>query len=167
LAAEARVWRERCDRASADARAAYVRTKAAEKLTRVEQVRCRELETKISNIMAAALNEPGRVEGCDKIRFHRRIEASDWAKNLAGRTGEPVEVYKTYPCNTCPRSPVTMSRYWHVGHRGSADAQASKAEAQQQRSQARASARRSGRLVEQRVDPEVLARLREIGGQDG
>lgn len=105
MVAEAALWRTRADRHSAETREAYVRAKAAERLLREEQVRCRELEAKMTALLMAKLNEPERVEGCGKVRFHREPEAHDWAGFLAGKSGEPADVFTVYPCKTCPRSP--------------------------------------------------------------
>lgn len=55
-----------------------------------------------------------------------------------------------------------MRRHFHVGHGLSPEARAAKAMGKTQRGARRLTARADGKLIEQRVDPTVLARLREI-----
>jgi hypothetical protein len=159
LAAEAALWRARCDRSNAERDASRARAVQAGKDLRAAQ-------RKIDTLLALA-KEPDRVNGCSKVRFHRQQEAEDWAAAVASRTGEPVETYETYPCKACPRSPVTVERYWHVGHRPTDEARAAQVAGELRRRAEIIDARRGGRLLEQRVDPTVLARLRELGGGDG
>jgi hypothetical protein len=59
-----------------------------------------------------------------------------------------------------------MRRYWHVGHRGSEQAQASKAATRRQREADRAAARRQGNLLRQRVDPATVAKLLALKKED-
>ena len=148
LAAEVELWRRRNRGAEAERDAAYVRAKNSE----------RELRAFVHE----GLNEPGRVDGCTKVRFHREPEARDWADAIARRTGEKPEDYHTYQCKKCPRSPVTMARYWHAGHPLTPGAVASKEAYVQRRRAEQKSAAGNGRLLGQRVDPRVLAQLRRI-----
>lgn len=157
LAAEVQLWRDRQDQAEAQRNQAHVRAKTAEKALRQAAARVRELE----DLLDRGLNEPDRVEGCSKVRFHRRAEAGDWAEVIAKAAGESVQAYETYPCKVCPRSPLTVRPYWHAGH--AKKAKESKQAAQMRRSSAKLDARRDGRMVEQRVDPAVLDKLRQIG----
>ncbi len=162
LVAEVELWKRRRDRVEQERNAAHARAKAAEKELRQAAVRERDLESRISELLVAALNEPGRVEGCEKVRFHQQDEAGGWRDRLSKLSREPVEVFTVYGCKTCPRSPVTMRPYWHVGHLGSEAAQKSKAAAAQRRAEERNKARRAGLLLGQRVDPGVLAKLHQM-----
>jgi hypothetical protein len=152
LVAEIELWKSRCQRNEQRLHEAYARAKTAEKLLR--QFR-REVYDR--------LDEPARVDGCIKVRFHRRPEAADWAVAVANGCNEDPADYNTYQCKICPRSPVTTARYWHVGH----DSKQAKAAATAARRAQEAAARRGGRQLDQRIDPTVLARLRrEIGKQE-
>jgi len=108
------------------------------------------------------LNEPDRVDGCSKVRFHREPEAAEWGRHIASRCGENPDVYYAYECRTCPRSPLTMGKYWHAAHDGTAAAEAERAASMQRREDQRRAASRAGRLLKQRVDPRILAQLRKI-----
>jgi hypothetical protein len=158
LVAEADLWQMRCERSNVDRDETRVRAKAAEEKLRAAERRINELRE------AARLREPDRVDGCSKVRFHRRAEADDWAAAIARRTGEGVEAYHTYACKVCPRSPVTMRRYWHAGHLGTEEAKAAEAAGQNRRAVQQLDASRAGRLLGQRVDPTVIAKLRDLHG---
>ena len=90
-------------------------------------------------------------------------EAGDWADSISADTGQSRDVFYTYKCKLCPRSPATNKQYWHVGHRYTERAQASKTAERQGRIARQATARRAGMLVGQRVDPTILDKLRKIG----
>jgi hypothetical protein len=152
LRAEIALWRERREREAEEKRAAYARAKDAERVNS-------ELRHRITNLIQAKLNEPDRAEGCGKVRFHREDEARDFAQDLATRTGQPLEVFNIYGCRICPKSPATIRRYLHVGHRGSEYAQTVKVESKRSAGARQAAARRDGVTVAQRVDPRVVAEL--------
>jgi hypothetical protein len=167
LIAEAELWKARNGRKEQLLKEAFARAKTAEKGLRaagVEQGRVEELTARVAALTAlvdAGLGEPERREDCSKVRFHRQEEAEDWAATIGEATGEGAEALNAYQCKVCPRSPVTMRRYWHAGH---ADGGSSAAKAARHRSrQIRAAeARRDGNLLAQRVDPSVLDRIRKM-----
>jgi hypothetical protein len=101
------------------------------------------------------------VDGCGKVRLHWRPEADRWADEIARGTGQPREVLEVYQCKACPRSPVTIQRYWHVGHPLDEDGRAAKAAAKRVRADVRSGAVADGRTVGQMVSPAVMAKLRE------
>ncbi len=162
LVAEAELWRARCERKDGEKYEAHARAKAAEKDLRQAEARIREMQSRLNAVVNAGLNEPGRVEGCAKVRFHWQPEAAEWVAIIVQRTGGVADALNTYQCNVCPRSPVTVQRYWHVGHLGTKEAQAAKAAGVRRRNAQEAAARRDGKLLEQRVDPAVLAQLRKL-----
>jgi hypothetical protein len=151
LRTEADRWRQRCEWADEGKRRAYARAKEAEKLVR-----------QIRHQLHDQLNEPERVDGCSKVRFHREDEADGWAAAIAQATGEDPAAYMTYDCKRCPRSPVTMRKYWHVGHDDSGEAQREKAAGRARRADQVIAARKAGRTVAQQVDPQTAARLRDL-----
>lgn len=159
LVEEVELWKGRCDRNSAERNQVHVEVKALKK-------RLREVEGALRSFMVAGLNEPDRVEGCSKVRFHREAEAHDWAESIARGNGEAVDVYRVYPCKLCPRSPVTIKSYFHVGHAGSRAGQTAKKNGKARRTEQIAAAGRNGNLIRQRVDPEVLAKLRKMAEED-
>lgn len=178
---EARMWRHRCERSNLARDEAYGRAKAAKKEMRAVQLeldaarRAAQLELDaarrqiddLRELVADGLNQPDKADGCHKVRFHWRSGAQEWAASISRRTGEPLEVYDTFPCKVCPRSPVTMRRYWHVGHFSDEAAQASKRAVEDRKGSAKLDARRAGKLVEQRLDPAVRARLDQFRRGDG
>jgi hypothetical protein len=151
LIAEALAWKTRCKSSNEARDAAYARAKAAERLAKTA-----------GRMVRDGLNEPDRVQGCAKVRFHQQIEAESWAAAIAADTGESVRNYNTYACKTCPRSPVSLSRYWHVGHVGSMEAQIDKDASKDRRIARHIAARRDGATIEQRIDPRIMAKLRGI-----
>lgn len=189
LRAESAMWQARSARAEAELRNAHARAKAAEKALRLKthddamwQARYERAKAqrdrveaelgkaharlrRIRNDLHGQLVEPARVDGCAKIRFHEDTDAARFAAKLAATTGEELEAYVAYQCRICPRSPVTVSRFWHVGHREPGAAGLAKEARLLQISQRRAAAGREGRLLSQRVDPAVLARLRSTRQQ--
>jgi hypothetical protein len=152
---EVATWRRRKDAAEREKAAAHVRAKEAEALAH-----------RTRNELHDRLNQPDRVDGCTKVQFHQQDEAREWLLKIATEAGEDPGQYRTYDCKICPRSPVTMRRYWHVGHRGSEQAQASKAATRRQREADRAAARRQGNLLRQRVDPATVAKLLALKKED-
>ncbi len=156
LLAEVGLWQRRQHAAELARDQAHDRARHAERLLR-----------SLRHEMRDGLNEPARADGCSKIRFHRKQEAEDWMAAVAAASGEDVEHFNVYDCKTCPRSPVTHARYFHVGHTGTEESEASKAAAKVRRRQEAGAARRQGRTVAQRVDPRVLAQLRKIGTEEG
>ena len=161
LVAEAQLWKTRSRRSDAEGRAAHVRAKTAEKSLRAAEAGIEALLA----LLDAGLEEPRREDGCSKVRFHRQQEADDWAVAIAEASGEGVEAFNSYQCKVCPRSPVTIQRYWHAGH-ANGDSQTAKAARQKRRAERAALARRDGNLISQRVDPAVLDRLRRLGRED-
>jgi hypothetical protein len=163
LQADVEVLKSRCAGLAARTRAADRRVLAIAAQARTAQageVAALALVRRIQEEVWGQLVEPPSADGCQKIRFHREGEAVEFAEALAAKTGEPVAAYNAYPCQRCPRSPVTVRRYYHVGHvSGSAAAEAARKAEHLRRT---ADAHRGGRLVEQRVDPAVLARLRQV-----
>ena len=151
------MWQRRCEAAQAQAREAYSRAKVAEKAAR----EANQLAESVREEVLCRLAEPPQADGCEKIRFHHRAEADEFAEALSSDTKQGRDAYRVYQCNVCPRSPVTMHRYWHVGHPNRAAA--IKAAGIQKRRRESASAYQEGRQLQQRVDPTVLARLRRIG----
>lgn len=162
LVAEARLWRERCERKNAQIMAAHARAKDAERQVRELRAEVAGAQERISSVLALRLTEPDRVDGCAKIRFIRQEEAADFRETLSSASGEPIGALDVYRCKICPLSPVTMLRHWHVGHGRSREAQEAKAAGRAQRGSERAGARAAGLLIEQRVDATVAAKLREI-----
>lgn len=170
LIAEAQLWKNRQaetekSRHQAYARAEYSRSRllAVEALLRDSESRLREL---VRDVLDGAYNEPGRVEGCIKVRFHFEQEAADWGATIARRYGEAPDAYEAYPCKVCPRSPVTTARFWHAGHPEKSAGLTAKVARERADRARRAEAGRDGRLLSQRVDPLVLAQLRKIGKPD-
>ena len=158
LVADAERWHQRCLRSNAARDEAYARIKTLRGQVHDADLRVHAIRA----ILADRLSEPTRITGCDKVRFHREDEAVDWLADIARNVGQPEHVFHVYDCKTCPRSPVTMARYFHVGHTGSARGQAAKAAGKARDAKRRAEAEKAGRLLRQRVDPRVLARLVEI-----
>ncbi len=156
LAEEVQLWKTRCGSADAGQRVAHVRAKAAEKDLRAAGARIEALV----RLLDDRLDEPRREDGCSKVRFHRRPEADDWAAAIGDVSGEGAEAFNSYRCKVCPRSPVTMQRYWHAGHRFGS--QAAKAAREERRAAETSRAHQNGRMIVQRVDPVVLDRLRQI-----
>lgn len=156
LRGEADLWMERCRRSNEERDAARERAEQADQLV-----------ARLQQQINAGLNEPDRVEGCDKIRFHRWQEAEDWRVELAYHTDQNPDALHAYDCKVCPRSPITMRRYFHVGHPARRVSQREKRAAQGRRAGERIEARREGRLINQQVDPLVLAKLKQIqnGGE--
>lgn len=155
--------KRRADRAEEARNEAHQRVKAEKAVRHAAVNRATHLEAQVRRLRAQlAQFEPGRVEGCVKVRFHRQAEADEFMAQLAEETGEPVEAYNVYGCKTCPRSPLTHRRYLHVGHPARQDAQHSKATGKARRVASRAEARRGGLLVEQRLDPDTAAKLRAL-----
>jgi hypothetical protein len=166
LIAEAELWKARAGYSDAHTREAHVRAKAAEKRARRAEIRAGGAEERIRVLLDESLNEPGKVEACSKVRFHHKPEADAWADRIAKISGEAREVFDVYGCKFCPRSPVTHRRYLHVGHGWSKQAQASRETAQHDRAMQRSTAQREGKLIEQRIDPRVMARLRDLGRRE-
>lgn len=170
LEIELAVWRGRCDRADHAVLVAEQRVAAAEYLAERAEADAQaveELVEKIRGELFDRVNEPGRAQGCEKIRFHHQEPARDFMLFLARETQEDPRCWLTYQCKVCPRSPVTVQRYWHVAHDDSVDAQHEKALGMQRRGRQRAEARRAGRLVEQRLDPAAVAKLLELKNATG
>jgi hypothetical protein len=169
LAAEAELWRTRCERASEQNRQEGVRAKAAERQVRAlgEEMerQARKLQAEIrrlTEVIEQRLAEPGPGEGCTKIRFHREPEAADFLTQLAGQTRSDPDVYRVYRCRLCPRSPVTMTSYFHVSHRNTSAGRQTKQDSKEQWKQREVDARKRGTLLSQRVSPADLARLRAM-----
>jgi hypothetical protein len=158
LVAEAELWKARNERKEAERNAAHVRAKAAERQLRAAEAAIERLRA----IVDAGFDEPGRETGCTKARFHRQSEAEDWAVQIAEARDEAGDAYEAYPCKVCPRSPVTMQRYWHAGHRVRGQSAIAKATSLRRRKEQETAARRAGQLVGQLVDPTVLAKLRKL-----
>lgn len=120
----------------------------------------RRLEPEMEQLQRIAIAESNAAvrRECQKERFHREAEASEWLAKIAENTEQPVDWLEVYPCPVCPRSPLTGSRYLHVRHVDRETKQASL----KRRQQAIGEAHRDGRRVEQLIDPEVLARLKAI-----
>lgn len=154
--AKARLRRKEIERVKA-----YFRAKELEQSLQVTQARIDELLA----LVAAGLAEPPGVDGCSKVRFHHQKNAEDWAARIGRRTGEGVEAYRAYPCKDCPRSPVTMRRYWHAGHSEAGQSMIAKAAFIERRRETEHAARRDGNLLSQRLDPAVLAGLRKLRDQ--
>lgn len=162
LEIELAVWRGRCDRADQVVLVAEQRVAAAEYLAEQAEADAQAAEAlveKIKGELFDRVNEPDRVEGCEKIRFHHQEPAHDFMLWLCREAQEDPQFWLTYQCKVCPRSPVTLQRYWHVAHDDSVDAQHEKALGMRRRGRQRAEARRAGRLVEQRIDPAAVAKL--------
>lgn len=168
LRGEAERWRERCEKSNAEKQRVHGRLKAQRKELNslVHEQRCRadRAEARLARAMArlaTMATEPARAEGCSKVRLHHRSEADSWAEQIANGTGSRVEDLEVYQCRSCPRSPVTMGRYWHVGH--SLSGVAARVESKERYAAAQGRARAAGTQIAQRVDPQVLARLKEMG----
>lgn len=73
--------------------------------------------------------------------------------------------YHAYSCKDCPRSPVTMRRYWHAGHSELGQSMIAKAAFIERRRETERAARRDGNLLAQRLEPAVLAGLRKLRDQ--
>lgn len=158
----AETWERRCAVAQGQTREAHValreaRVRGGEQKHRAEVAEAR-LRSAQQRLELAA--EPVQRPGCGKVRLHRRAEADEWREQIEQRTGK-ADGLAVYSCKVCPRSPVTMKRYFHVGHpHGAEEAkQASKAE----HFRAQAVAEREGLTIGQRVDPRVMAKLRGMG----
>lgn len=164
LRAEAELWRVRCERSNSDRDRATRVAKQMRREAGQERHRGDVLEAKLRSAMQqlALAAEPERTPGCAKVRFHQRSEAEQWMRQVLEDTGGQDGEMKTYPCRACPRSPVTMARYWHVGHpakgREARDAAKERARA------ATRAARTAGRTIAQQISPEVLAVLRTMSG---
>lgn len=167
LRAEAEKWERRCRGAEAEAMRAHAMRKAA----RLEMSdRLHELGNRACNAeqQLAALRaklrtdgEPGR-RGCEKVRLHGYDEAERWRIQVERETG--ASLLRVYRCKVCPRSPVTMQRYFHVGHAGNAEAQAAKQAEKQARVEAAVVAGKAGTTLAQRIDPRSLAALAQLRG---
>lgn len=158
LMAEVQQWKSRTERSEKATLAACLRAKNAEERLREAEQQVLDLQ----GLLHDRFTEPTRADGCDKIRFHNKTEADDFGAAVAQRSGEDPSVYYTYGCKICPRSPVTMLRYWHVGHPARKKAQQSKEAAKQRRADQQRQARRAGNQIVQRLDPEVAERLRAL-----
>jgi hypothetical protein len=171
LRAEMELWKARCDRHSMQTREAYARAKASEKEERRLRQELARAHREAKHAEAYAirvidqlhdrLNEPPRKEGCLKIRFHREPEAQAYAAHIASTTGEPAEAYEAYRCKSCPRSPVTMQPYYHIGHRMTEEGRRAREAGRSRQGKRRALALRDGRTVEQLVAPETLRKMIE------
>lgn len=110
----------------------------------------------------ALLNQPADSGKCVKVRFHQRPEAEEWLLQVAANGGTSPELYKTYPCDDCPRSPVTIRRFWHVAHLATKEARDAAAASKARHSQLIKKSFRAGTALEQRVDPAILAKLNAL-----
>jgi len=162
LRAEAEVWRRRCERKDVELREAHARAKEHRRMAGEHRARVNELVEQLANAKQklALAGEP--AGGCGKVRLHRRADAEEWAELIVQRTNGPSNAMTAYQCRSCPRSPVTLSRYWHVGHPGTPEAQAVRRETKDRRKQAEAAANRNGLMIGQQIDPSVMAKLREL-----
>ncbi len=161
------MWRRRRGREAEEKRAAHGRVGAVRvelgqvrHALSIERGRVEHLENELRKARArlALAAEPARTE-CAKVRLHFKAEAERWREQIAADTDSPVEDLSVYDCRVCPRSPVTMRRYWHVGH----DDPEAKAETMARKDDARRAAASEGRLIAQRLGSDVAAKLREIG----
>jgi hypothetical protein len=160
LIAQVRAGVERCETEMQKSNAAFARIRALGKMLDVETARADRLSGQVSELLVVKLNEPDRAEGCDKIRFHGEGEARDFAARIAAANFEPDSVVVAYQCRRkCPRSPVTMRPYWHIGHLGSEEAQRVKRASQNARAERRKQAEDAGLLLGQRIGPEALMKL--------
>lgn len=171
LRAEVDAWRGRADRQSEQVRQAHRERKAQRaelnaQLT-TERDRVRQLKARLrraEQALALTAAEPERGE-CTKVRFHHRGGAETWALQILADTEGVPGSMKAYQCREgCPRSPVTMQRYWHVGHQDTPEAQLAKEAARARREQRYVAARRDGRTLGQQIDPRVMARMRQMTG---
>jgi hypothetical protein len=167
LRAEVELWRQRCerkDRAERDAhrRIAELRREVGPLRAEVHNLSER---LRVTRQKLALAVEPEQRDGCRKVRLHYRDEALLWAAQIEQKTGGQVGDLHVYRCKICPRSPVTMQRYWHAGHPETEEGQAAKQASMDRTRAERASATRAGLTVAQRVDPRVMERLKRIGGE--
>lgn len=168
LRAEVETWKARRETEAGEKRAAHTRlaavrmelgqTRHALSLAR-GQVQSLEGQLRRALVRAELAMEPAQGE-CVKVRLHHKADAELWREKIAATTKSAVGDLAVYECKTCPRSPVTLHRYWHVGH---VDPEA-KADSMMRWRAGRRQAVRENRTVGQRIDPAVMEKLRAIGG---
>jgi hypothetical protein len=103
-----------------------------------------------------------RPNPCTKVRLVDKDEAVTFAAWLAEETGRDPAEFDVYRCPLCPRRPVTGTRYWpvtnvdqHFRKTRGRHPQLVKAIRARERK-----VRADGRMLDQRVTPEVIAKLR-------
>ena len=167
LRAEVELWRQRCERKNAEVHEAHrlIKKLRGEIGTMRGQVHDLGAQLRVARQKLALDVEPERRDECRKVRLHYRDEALLWAAQIEQKTGGQVGDLHVYRCKICPRSPVTMQRYWHAGHPETEEGQAAKQASMDRTRAERVSATRAGLTVAQRVDPRVMERLKRIGGE--
>lgn len=108
--------------------------------------------------------EPATGEDCTKVRLRDQDEAVAYAVRVEQDLCLPAGAMHAYPCRKCPRQPVAGTRYWHVGNTEAAQ-RTGRNPAMRRQEQARRAKQRAqdGQLMRQRLNPEVVARLRDAG----
>jgi len=122
--------------------------------------KCHERQVEIDRLQAKLVRlkniEPGPADGCTKIRLRDEAEAWEFARGLSEDTGRALKHFRVYGCDICPRQPVGVSRFLHIT--------SDQSDGARKIAQARNGRRRkdSGTAIGDRLDPEVLARLKGI-----
>jgi hypothetical protein len=125
------------------------------------------------NVAVDALLEPARHPDCNKIRLRNKAEAEAFARRLEEDTGREHGSLEGYRCTVCPRQPAldrqqSPGRYYHVRNRARGErSSGAKVKRTAAWKRVMAAARRNGALLEQRIDPAVLTRLRQRSASDG
>lgn len=129
----------------------------------LERDAARKMQSTYARRLAQMLEPP--VGKCEKVRLRGRDEAAAFAAAVERDTGAPPGALRTYACTVCPRQPVGIGRFWHVGNADPARRSTRGGNVVRgERERVQRQAAREGSLLRQRVDPSVLAHLRTIKG---
>lgn len=115
-----------------------------------------------ANRAVTKLLEHAKAGTCTKIRLIDQAEAAQFMVNLAADTGRTADEFHAYRCTTCPRRPVTNTRYWHVAN-SDPSLRTNRSDGVTVRSAKAARDRevgREGHLLRQHVTPAAIAALR-------
>lgn len=81
----------------------------------VKVIRDQDVQLAILRRVVAELLEPAAPgQGCTKVRLYTRRDAEAYARIVERESA--AGALKAYKCEVCPRYPLTLSRYWHIGH---------------------------------------------------